>query len=209
MQDASEATIVPSTRDLLQVLSTRRHNLAVIGLVGAESPAEEAARLFDLNASAFACAEPSPSMALAAGATKTVPMLCLAPATEREHLLAARAHGADGVCLDATMPQADWDRLARIARTMRMVPVALATETAGVECAFKAGARALLVHSPTVEALLELARTVPRTITVVGLVDGADAAAIRALAGKIDAAVVPSSVHQAASFAELVAEVDP
>jgi hypothetical protein len=40
-------------------------------------------------------------------------------------------------------------------------------------------------------------------------VEGADAAALRALAGKVDAATAPPSVHQAASFAHLVADVDP
>ncbi len=36
-----------------------------------------------------------------------------------------------------------------------------------------------------------------------------DADAVRALAGKVDAAVVPPGVHASAGFAELVAEVDP
>ena len=44
---------------------------------------------------------------------------------------------------------------------------------------------------------------------MVGLVEDADADAIRALLGKVDAAVVPAAVHASPSFAELVAEVDP
>src|SRR5262245_16175429 len=115
MQDVDVGSIVPSTRDLLQAVSTRRKNLALLGLIGAERPAEEAARLSDLNVSAFACLEPTPAMALAARATKTVPMLCLAPSAAREHFLAARQYGADGVCIDALLPQGDWDRLAKTA----------------------------------------------------------------------------------------------
>ena len=46
-------------------------------------------------------------------------------------------------------------------------------------------------------------------MTLVAHVEGADAAALRALAGHVDAAVVPPAVHAAPSFAELVSEVDP
>jgi hypothetical protein len=209
MHDVDVATIVPSTRDLLQVIGTRRRNLALLGLIGAERPAEEAARLADLNVSAFACFEPGPAMALAARATKTVPTLCLGSAGERAHSLAARQHGADGVCIDALLPLDDWDRLAKTARTMRMLPLALASDAAGVEGAVKAGARAVLIRASSAEIVVDLAGRAPKGLTLVGLVDNADADAIRALAGKVDAAVVPPSVHAAKAFADLVAEVDP
>ncbi len=97
MQDVEVGAIVPSTRDLLQVVGTRRRSLALVALLPGERPAEEAARLAELNVSAFAGVEPGPAMELAARATKTVPSLCLATATDREHLLAARKAGADGV----------------------------------------------------------------------------------------------------------------
>jgi indole-3-glycerol phosphate synthase len=202
-------SIVPSTRDLLQVLGTRRRNLALLGVVGAENAGEEAARLADLNVSALACAEPGPAMALAARATGTVPTLCLAPAGEREHFLAARQYGADGVVIDALLPLDAWDRLAKTARSLRMLPLALASDAAGVEAGVKAGAKALLLRAASAEALVALAALAPRGVTLVAQVDGADAAAIRALVGKVDAAVVPASLHAAADFAELVADVDP
>jgi hypothetical protein len=216
MQDVDVGTIVPSTRDLLQVLGTRRRNLALLGLISGETsvPAEEAARLADLNVSAFAFAAPGPALAHAARATKTVPSLCLAAAADREALLSARQHGADGVVLDARLPPATWDQLARIARSMRMLPVALAVDAASVEIAVKAGARAILVQAGTADEVLTLAAGAPRTVVLVGHVEGgADLAtassALRALAGKVDAAVVPTSVHAAPGFADLVAEVDP
>lgn len=209
MPEVDVGSIVPSTRDLLQVLGTRRRSLALLGVIMGERPAEEAARLADLNVSAFAHAEASPAMALAARATKTVPSLCLHPASEREHFLSARQHGADGVVIDAAMPLDAWDRLAKIARTMRMLPLALARDAAGLDAAMKAGARAILLQAATAEAVLELAARAPRSVTLVGYVEEADGAAIRALAGKVDAAVVPASLHAGAAFAELVAEVDP
>jgi hypothetical protein len=210
MQDVDVGSIVPSTRDLLQAVTTRRRNLALLGLIGGERPAEEALRLSDLNVSALAAVEPGPSMALAARATKTVPSLCLAPAGERQALLAARQYGADGVVVDARLPLDEWDRLAKIARTMRMLPLALAVDAASLEAAVKAGARAILLQCASAAEVVALVTKAPRTgVTLVGHVEGADAGAVRALAGKVDAAVVPPSVHAAASFAELVADVDP
>jgi indole-3-glycerol phosphate synthase len=209
MQHVNVDAIVPSTRDLLQVLGTRRRSLALVALVAGERPEEEAARLAELNVSAFAGAEPGPAMALAARASKTVPSLCLAPATDREHLLAARQFGADGVCIDATMPLDAWDKLAKVARTMRMLPLALATDAAGLDAAVKAGARAILLRAGAADPILEIAGKAPRAVTLVAHVEGADAAALRALAGRVDAAVVPPVVHASPGFAELVAEVDP
>jgi hypothetical protein len=209
MQDVEAGSIVPSTRDLLQVVATRRKNLALLGVVTAERPSEEATRLADLNISAFASPEAGPGMALVAGSTKTVPTLCLDPATAREHFLAARKYGADGVAIDATLPLAEWDKLAKIARTMRMLPLAFAKDAAGVEAAVKAGARAVLVRAATAADVIAAVASAPRSVTLIGQVEAADADAIRALAGKVDAAVVPPAVHGAPDFADLVAEVDP
>jgi hypothetical protein len=213
MQDVDVGTIVPSTRDLLQVITTRRRNLALLGLLGGEESVErEAARLADLNVSAFAAAEPGSAMARGAQAVKTVPALCLLAAGDRDALLAARQHGADGVCLDAGLPLDAWDRLAKVARTMRMLPLALAGDAAALEAAVKTGARAILLRAGSAEEVLALAARAPRGVTLVAHVadvERADADALRALAGKVDAAVVPPALHAAADFAALVAEVDP
>lgn len=209
MQDADVGTIVPSTRDLLQAVTTRRRNLALLGLIAGAEPAEEALRLAELNVSAFAGVEPGPALARMAQATKRVPVLCLAAAGDRDALLASRQHGADGVCIDAHLPLDEWDRLAKIARTMRMLPLALATDAAGLEGAVKSGARAILLRAGSAAEVLELAARAPRGVTLIGHVETGDADAVRALAGKVDAAVVPPSVHGGPGFADLVAEVDP
>lgn len=219
MSDFDVAQIVPSTRDLLQVLSTRRRNLALLGELGPERPSEEAARLDESNISALAFAEAGAAMTAGARATKTVPSLCLAAVATREDCQRARFHGADGVCIEASLPPAEWDGLAKVARGMRMLPLALARTEAEVEAAMKAGARAVVLRASTSAEVLALAQKAPRGVTLVADVaaqegaaragSAADADALRALAGKVDSAVVPPAVHASDGFADLVAEVDP
>lgn len=219
MSELDVAQIVPSTRDLLQVLATRRKNLALVGEIGPERAADEAARLHDVNVSAFAFAAPSSAMTDGARATKTVPSLCLAPVATREDIQRARFFGADGVCIDVALPPAEWDALAKIARGMRMLPLGLVRTAADVDLAAKAGPRALVLRAETAAAVLALALQIPRSVTLVAdvateeggarVASAADAAALRALAGKVDSTVVPATVHAAAGFEDLVAEVDP
>lgn len=209
MVQVDAASIVPSTRDLLQVLATKRRSMALVGVIGSERPAEEAARLHDLNVSALASTEAGPAMQLAARATKTVPMLLLPAAGDRDAFLAARYFGADGVCVDASLSLEEWDKLARNARMTRMLPLALAIDEASIDAAVKSGARAILVRAASSEAAIALAAKAPRTITLVAEIADADGDALRALRGHVDAAVVPMSIHQAAGFAALVAELDP
>ena len=219
MSEIDIAQIVPSTRDLLQVLATRKRNLALVGELGAERSAEEAARLHDVNVSAFAFASPGPAMTEGARATKTVPSLSLAHVTSREDCQRARYFGADGVAIDVTLAPAEWDNLAKIARGMRMLPLGLVRADADVELAGKVGARAVVIRAATADAVIALASKLPRTVTIVAdvateengarVASSADAAAIRALAGKVDSAVVPATVHASAGFEDLVAEVDP
>ena len=219
MSDVDVAQIVPSTRDLLQVLATRKRNLALIGELTAESAGQEAARLHEANVSAFAFAAPGPAMTEGARATKTVPSLSLAQVASREDCQRARFHGADGVAIDVALSPAEWDNLAKIARGMRMLPLGLVRGDADVELAGKVGARAIVIRAASADAVLALANKVPRSVTIVAdvateeagarVASAADGAAIRALAGKVDSAVVPASVHAAAGFEDLVAEVDP
>lgn len=209
MTDFDVGAIVPSTRDLFQVISTRRKNLALLAVVSGEQPADEAARLGDTNVSAFAFAEPGEAMQLGARASKTMPTLCLAAVRDKNDCLRARYFGADGVCIDALLPLEEWDALAKSARMTRMLPLALATDAAGVQGAIKAGARVLLVRASSADEVIALVAGVPRSMTVVGEVTSGDADAIRKLAKQVDAAIVPASVHGASGFAELVAEVDP
>ncbi|MEZ4295301.1 MAG: hypothetical protein R3B70_10030 [Polyangiaceae bacterium] len=219
MTEIDVRQIVPSTRDLLQVLSTRRRNLALVGELSAERPTDEASRLDEANISAFAFNEAGPPMTDAARATKTVPSLCLGAVATREDCQRARFFGADGVCIDVALPPAEWDGLAKVARGMRMMPLGLVRSEADMELAQKAGARAVVVRAGTVDELLAIAQKAPRGLILVAdvaaqegaarVVGSADAAAIRALSGKVDSAIVPAPVHAGPEFAELVEEVDP
>jgi indole-3-glycerol phosphate synthase len=213
MTDIDVGAIVPSTRDLLQVLSTRRKSLALVARIDAETPspapAEEAARLYDINISAFAFSEPGEAMQLGARATKTVPSLSLLPVTDRNGCLRARYFGADGVCIDARMPADEWEKLAKGARTMRMLPLAYATDAESAQAAVKAGARAVLVKAGSADEIIAIAADLPRNITLLAEVTGGDEGALRRLARVADAAVVPPSVHTGAGFAGLVGELDP
>lgn len=209
MASIDVGAIVPSTRDFLQAISTRRRNLALLALLGTDGGTDSAARLAELNVSAFAFAEPGQAMQLAARTIKTVPSLCMLPVCDRDGCLHARYFGADAVCIDALFPADEWDRLAKTARTMRMVPVAVAADQAGAAAAVKAGARAVLLRSAEPEVIVAAARTVPRTATVVAEVVGADLDALRAVRGHVDAALVPAGIHCAADFADFVADVDP
>lgn len=211
--------IVPSTRDLLQVLSTRRRNLALVAEIGAERAAEEAARLHEVNVSAFAFASADGAMTDGARATKTVPSLSLAIVASREDCQRARYFGADGVCIDVALPVAEWDNLAKIARGMRMLPLGLVKAESDAEAAVKVGAKAVVARVPTAESVLAIALKLPRSVTIVAdlaaqeeggrSASSATADALRKLAGKVDSAVVPASIHTASDFADLVAEVDP
>lgn len=214
MTDIDVGTIVPSTRDLLQVVATRRRSLALVARIDATESASEAARLNDLNISAFAFAEPGEPMTQGARATKTVPSLSLKPAGQRDDCLRARYFGADGVPVDARLPLTDWDVLAKTVRTMRMLPLAFADDKASLENAVNAGARAVLLRAPSVGDWLEIVQALPiqstkSLIFVADLGDSADEQALKQLLHKADAAIVPPSVHQAPGFFSLVGELDP
>lgn len=219
MSEVDVSQLVPSTRDLLQVTTTRRRNLALIGEIGSEGAAREAARLDAQNVSAFAFAAAGGAMTDGARATRTVPSLCLEAAASREDCQRARFHGADGVCFDVRLPPDQWDALAKVARAMRMLPLALVRSAEDVELAGKAGARALLLRAGSAAEVLEMAAKAPRNVTLIAdvassegaarLASSADPAALRSLLGRVDSAVVPPSVHSDAGFSDLVAELDP
>lgn len=211
--------IVPSTRDLLQALATRRSNLALIAEISAGDAAAEARRLDEANVSALAFAAADSAMLDGASAIKTAPVLCLAPVTTREDCQKARFFGADGVCIDVALPPDQWDMLAKVARAMRMLPVALARTADEVDAAMKAGARALLLRIGSLDELSALTGRVPRHLTLLADVAAEEGGArvaskmsaddVRGLARKVDSAVLPPAVHSSPGFAELVADVDP
>ena len=206
--------ITPATRDLLQALNTRKKTLALLPLLDDERPEDEAARLDDIGVAAFAFATASEVMQRAARSTKSVPALCLPPLREGQACLVARWHGADGVCIDGALPAEEWTKIAADARSTRMAVLATVRDAVQAASAVAAGARGLLLPSSGGDAASVLAAVdavlgaVPRATLLVAHVAGADAALLRALRGRVDAAVAPPIVHRAAGFAELQAELE-
>ncbi len=203
------ASIVPSTRALLQVLATRRQKLAVVARVDDADAAREAERLDDLAVSAFACAAPGEAMTAAAEATHSVPVLSLAEASDAEGAFAARARGADGVCVARGLDAAAWAAVASSVRSTRMLPLATVASKADLDFAVAVGARVALVRAASVDEAIAWAAGVPRTLAMLVAVEGASLDALRALVRHVDAVLVDPRLHVDAAFPEFVAAVDP
>jgi indole-3-glycerol phosphate synthase len=198
------ASVVPSTRDLLQAIATRRKCLAVVPKVDVGSAGEAAARLDAIGVRAFAVVDIDAVPAVAA-ATRSVPVLSLAPVGDRDAVLLARSHGADGVCLDAGAPA----ELAGVARSTHMLAVAIASGADELAAAARAGARAVLLRAATVDEAIAAAASAPRPVAVLAQVPAASLDQLRALAGHVDAVLVGSELHDDAAFTAFVAAVDP
>jgi hypothetical protein len=209
MANVDTGAIVPSTRDLFQAISTRRKALALIARLDPSraAPANDAARLDEIGVSAFAFDVPGPEMALAARATRSVPMLLMQPVTGTEECQIARYYGADGVAVGAG--DVEIKSLADTARSMRMqaFPLALDAESAARVVA-EIKARVLILRARSAAEIVAFASATPG-VTIVADLQDADPAALRELRGHVDAAIVPPSVHAAPGFAELAAELCP
>lgn len=207
MANVDTGSIVPSTRDLFQAISTRRKSLALIAELDPERAAEDAKRLDDLGVAAFAMSEPGPAMALAARATRSVPMLLLAPVTGAQECQIARYYGADAVAIGAG--DVEIKSLADTARSMRMQAFPLAGDAAAAgKVVAEIRARALLFKASTAAEIVAFARATPG-VTIIAAPALIDAGALRELVGHADAVLVPSSIHAAPGFAELALELSP
>lgn len=205
--DFDPSLIVPSTRDLLQVIATRRRSLSVVALIDGDDPAAEARRLAELDVSAFAVFDAGPAAAAIATATKTVPTLSLHAVSDRAEALRARFFGCDGACIDVE-PGARWDEVAPLVRMTRMLPVARAASLEAASSPAALGARAVLIDGE-LAMVTEAASRLPKNVAVIAVPTAVDVAALRALVGVVDAVVVPPSIHQTKGFFDLVHELDP
>ncbi len=201
MSSFDPARIVPSTRDLHAALGTRRRSLALVPLV---TDASELARLEDLVAS-FAVAAAGPLATAVATATRDVPLLCLAPCRTPLDCQRARYFGADGVCL-APASAAEWTALAQAARSMRMMPLCLASDPDSAAFAEQLGARALLIRGDA-DGIAVSERIGKQLVLAIDWSARAVAAAdLAQLVSRADAVIVPQSFHSAENFAELAGQ---
>jgi len=194
-------SIVPSMKDFLQAIATRRKRLALVPRV-VES--EELSRWIELGVAAIACDEPGATMReVAAG---SLPILALEPVREDDDVLAARAYGADAVVIAV---DAAADALGKKTRSTRMVPLFVVSDNADAKRAIDAGAKGVLVSGDSLDAIAKIVEALPQTTRVLAHLRNADAQSIRALVGRVDAAIVEHALASTDEFAALQAEVDP
>jgi hypothetical protein len=199
------ASIVPSVRDFLQAIATRRKRLALVPLV---ERADEARTLAEAGVSALAVLAPSEGMRAVSAAIGSVPLLSLAPVSTEMEALTARAAGADAVIVPAGADPRGWDALAKQARGTRMAPLACVTDRASAELCAKTAAKG--VYLP-VDGVAEVSALMPvlGSLRVVARVPSADETTLRALRGVVDAAIVESDLYLSTSFESLRDELDP
>ena len=200
--------LIPSTRDLLQGIRTRRTGLALVPLLGPEEVAREALRDTESGVTALAMNEPGPPMLAAATATR-VPILCLRLVANKEDYLGARAFGAAAVVLDPALGEAARQEMAKGARSTRMMALELARDAVAAKRAADAGARALVLQGPDVAAIRALASGLPPSITLLGWPERAAEEDVRTLLGVVDAVIVGIDVYGVTGFERLVSELNP
>ncbi len=196
--------IVPSMRDFLQAIATRRKRLALVPWI---EDANDLERLEEIGVSSVAC--PGPGDGMRTLARSRLPVLCLERATEDDDALAARAYGADAVLLDPSLDASAIDRLAKTGRSTRMAALPTVDDESSAARANDAGFKAAFVVGDSVDAVVSFALKLPSPTRVLAHVRNADVEAIRALAGKVDAALVEYALGASTDFAALSAEVDP
>jgi hypothetical protein len=199
-------TIVPSMRDFLQAVRTRRKGLAVIPCLAPDEAAREALRNAEEGVAAIALVEPGPAMAAAAEATR-VPVLCLRRITTKDEYLAARAYGADAVIIGADLAEGLRTDLAKGSRSTRMAALQLARTEAEAQRAVDEGARGVVLAGPDAAAVSALAKKVPPSITLIAWPARAAEGDVRSLSGGVDAVIVGVDVYGVTGFERFVSEL--
>lgn len=213
MSEFSVSRIVPSTRDLFDALSTRRKSLALIPRIEgntSEEVRQHAQRLDGFDVRAFARSAADVITQDLARSTSTIPTLCTSEITNAEDCQRARFFGADGIVIRAD-GNANWQTLSKTAQSMRMMVVGLVTNEETATLLQKIGARAMLLRASSSAELLRLADTAKGASLLLAdlLPDGlGDEEDLRALLGKVDAALVRETFHAGRSFECLQDELD-
>jgi hypothetical protein len=197
------ASLVPSSRDFLQTIASRRKCLALIPLVDrpddARSMAEQGVRAFAISSASVA----GPVISVAVG---TCPLLLLGAVASPDDTLRARATGADAVVVAGE--GAAWEALAKHVRSTRMAPLAIAEDVESALAAATTPAKGILLRGADPSHVLAMAAKVS-SLRIVAHLPAADETALRALRGKVDAAIVESDLYLSTSFATLHEELDP
>ena len=199
------ASIVPSARDFLQAIATRRKRLALVPLV---ENADEARALAEAGVAAFAVAAPSDSMRAVSGAIGPAPLLSLLPIAGERDALEARAAGADAIIVTTVADPATWDGLSKQARSTRMAALCGVNDAAGAEWAARTQAKGVYLRASAASEVAPLMKTLG-SLRVLAHLPSVDEAMLRALRGVVDAVIVESDLYLSTSFASLREELDP
>jgi hypothetical protein len=187
----------PSTRDLLQVLATRRRAVAVIAQVPADRPDDVVHALrADVSAVAFDGEGPD----LAHVARHRPATLCLVPALSREQAWAARMAGADGIVVPACATEEEALSTLDAARRTHMLAAIDVADAGEVASALATSPRAVLLADRTL-----VDRFPPPVVAIVRAAGADDARALRGLA---DAALLAPEATLETDFSSLVQELE-
>jgi len=199
------ASITPSTRDFLQAIASNRKRLVLVPLI---DRVEDAVALAAAGVTAFAVAAPGSILRAVSASTGSAPILCLGLVTSRDDALVARASGADAVVIDAASDGSRWSSLAREASSARMASLALVVDDATSAVAASVAARGVYLKA---HAAVDLSAMTARlgSARIVAHLPSADERLLRALRGRVDAAIVESDLYLSTSFDTLREELDP
>ncbi len=209
-EDFNVGRIVPSTRDLLAGLGMRRRSLALVPFI--ESSAGDGGlgdieRLRD-TVRAFASDASGAVLRGIALATSDVPVLLTTACRTAEDCQRGRYDGADGVCIDPTS-SANFPELLRVAHSMRMLPIVLATGATPFPPSTEREARAFVIDG-SLEQVLFNAASFPRQAVLI--VDWTEYAfspdELQRLSGHVDSVLVGPLCYRADGFQKLLEALD-
>jgi hypothetical protein len=199
------ASIVPSARDFLQAIATRRKRLALVPLV---ENADEARALAEAGVAAFAMAVPSDSMRAVSAAIGPAPLLSLSPVASERDALEARAVGADAIVVTAVADPASWDAISKEARSTRMAALAGVKDTQAAAWATRTQSKGVYLYAGAIAEVAPMMKILG-SLRVLAHLPSVDEATLRALRGVVDAVIVESDLYLSTSFASLREELDP
>jgi hypothetical protein len=198
------AAIVPSNRDFLQAVASRRKRLVLVPLV---ERVDDAEALVNQGVTAFAVSGPGDVMRAVSSAVGTSPILSLAAVATPDDALEARASGADGVVVVAS-DAGEWEAIARHVRSTRMAPLAMVEDVESALLAATTVAKGVYLTTSEVGSIPAIVAKIA-SLRLVVRVPAADEMVLRALRGVVDAAIVESDLFLSTSFATLHEELDP
>jgi hypothetical protein len=199
------ASILPSQRDFLQAVASRRKRLVLIPLVDRVDDAEA---LVNQGITAFAVSAPGDAMRGVSAAIGSCPLLSLAEVARPDDALEARSAGADAVIVTSQRDAAEWEALAKHVRSTRMAPLAVADDIDSAKLAATTVAKGICLSAVDASSVASLVASVS-SLRVIARVPSADETVLRALRGVVDAAIIESDLYLSTSFATLHEELDP